>query len=77
MIFTFESSLCLMLRQHRAVSPPPNLPLQGEEKGKNLPLQGEELAPLPWREGLGEGESPCDCFDDLVPCLVGLRREPR
>ena len=66
MNFTFESSCCFMLRQHVAVSPPPG-----------LPLQGEELAPLPWREGLGEGEYPRDCFDDHVPCLVGLRREPR
>ena len=34
----------LMLRRRGATSPPPS-----------LPLQGEELAPLPWREGLGEG----------------------
>ena len=51
----------------KPVSPPPNLPLQGEEKGKNLPFQGEEkgkflplqgeelFSPLPFWEGSGEG----------------------
>ena len=38
------------------------------------PFQGEEHAYLPWREGLGEGDSPRSCFDERLPCFVGLRR---
>ena len=64
--FQSRMKFWLMLRQSTVVSPPPN-----------RLLQGQELASLPWWEGLGEGESPCDFFDDLVPCLVGLRREIR
>ena len=45
-----------MLHQRGVASPPPNLPLQGEEKGRSLPFQGEEsLSPLPFWEGSAEG----------------------
>ena len=49
-------------------------PSRGRKKEGTFALLGVQMAPLPWREGLGEGESPRSFFGEHLPRFVGLRR---